>query len=164
MLSFICQHTNEITIFEFKAFQVIFVRKCTMYCCCGIYGWLDHSYLNINSKNSLDKYDALRVMWSEIQWMVNHGSQQVLGEISFGTPIYGLHAKWKFYSTGTCFLSTQGRKNKMVCIIQDCTQNLIFQRHDRKRNISQETTSGKGVISQSSQVSRRLSHNFFLHI
>lgn len=43
-------------------------------------------------------------------------------------------------------------------------RNFTFQRHDRKRDISQETTSEKGVVSESSQVSRRLSHKFFPYI
>lgn len=51
------------------------------------------------------------------EWLLNHGSQKVVKEISFGTPIYGLHAKWNVYSPGTCFLSIQGRKDKMVCTI-----------------------------------------------
>lgn len=43
--------------------------------------------------------------------MVNYRSQQVLGQISFGTSIYGLHAKWNFYSARTC-LGVNIRKEK----------------------------------------------------
>ena len=46
--------------------------------------------------------------------MVNHRSQQVIEEISFGTPIYGLHANEIFVLLEHAKVSIQGRKNDMV--------------------------------------------------
>lgn len=90
--------------------------------------------------------------------MVNHRSQQVIEEISFGTPIYGPYANEIFVLLEHAKVSIQGRKNDMVCKI---VQELYISETNRKRNTSQETTSEKGVISESFQISRRPWHKFF---
>lgn len=92
------------------------------------------------------------------EWLANHGSQEVVEEMSFGTPTYGYMPNEIFtFLEHASFQFKEGRIKWYVRL----SRNFISQRHNRKRNISQETTSEKGVISQSFQVSRRLSHKLF---
>ena len=58
------------------------------------------------------------------------------------------------------WVSIQGRTNKMVCRI---VQNFTSQRHDRKRNISQETALEKGGFLSLSKFPEDRHTKFFLH-